>query len=212
MSDDSSTGYAGQMGLTDPSTMFNAVDFVVRQRLARCRTMVLAQIVAVDESAGTVDVRPVVNQIDGLGNATEHGTVLGLPFMGIQGGGNAVVIVPAVDEIGVVVVSDRDISAVKASRARANPGSFRRFDLADGVYLGSVFGTAPTQQVKFTSTGMLLSDKNGNKIEMKAGSIDVTTPLFRVNGAVIAGFGGVDQVNLQTHIHPSNGAPPTPGS
>ena len=31
-------------------------------------------------------------------------------------------------------------------------------------------------------------------------------------GAVIGGYGGGDQVGLQTHFHPSNGAPPGPGS
>lgn len=207
-------GYAGQQGLGDSTSMFTAVDFLVRQRLARCRTMVLAKVAKVDSGARTVDVQPLVNQIDGLGNATPHGIVLGLPYATVQGGGNAVRVTPAVDDIGIVVVSDRDISAVKAARSQANPGSFRRFDLSDGVYLGSVLGSgeAPAQVVDFTDDGITIADKNGNKIEMKAGTINVTTASFRVNGQVIAGFGTPDQVGLQTHVHTANNVAPTPGS
>jgi phage gp45-like len=35
---------------------------------------------------------------------------------------------------------------------------------------------------------------------------------LHVTGEIIAGHGGGDQVGLQTHKHPSNGAPPTPNT
>jgi hypothetical protein len=73
--------------------------------------------------------------------------------------------------------------------------------LADGVYLGGILGPVPTQSLAFTPTGVTITDKNGNKIDMKAGSIDITTTSLRVNGSVIAGFGTGDQVGLQTHTH-----------
>jgi phage gp45-like len=40
----------------------------------------------------------------------------------------------------------------------------------------------------------------------------VHTGNLHVTGEIIAGYGGGDLVGLQTHKHPSNGAPPTPGT
>lgn len=214
-------GYSGQMGLTDDKSDFNVYAFIIEQMLGLVRTATLVEVVAVDgigpdSPVGFVDAHPLVNQIDGVGKPTPHGNVLNLPYFRLQGGGNAVVIDPQVGDIGIAIISDRDISAVKAGKAQANPGSFRRFDLADGIYLGGILNGTPDQYVALTADGITLSDKNGNVIAMKAGSIDVTTTAFRVNGQVIGGFGTPDQVNLQTHVHPTaaSGPPssPTPGT
>jgi hypothetical protein len=35
---------------------------------------------------------------------------------------------------------------------------------------------------------------------------------FKAPGNIFAGVGGADQVDLQLHVHPANGQPPTPGS
>lgn len=214
-------GYPGQQGLTDDKSDFNAMAFVIEQMLGLVRTATLVKVIAVDGAGaggpvGFVDAQPLVKQMDGAGNTTSHGTVLNLPYFRLQGGANAVVIDPQVGDIGLAIISDRDISAVKSGKAEAPPGSFRRFNLADGIYIGGILNGAPDQYVAFTDTGIELADKNGNVIAMKAGSIDVTTTSFRVNGHIIAGFGTGDQVSLQTHVHPTAGtgapSPPTPGT
>ncbi len=201
--------------------------------------------------AGTVDVLPLVNQVDGNGNPTSHGTVYGIPWSRSQGGKNAVICDPAVDDVGYVVASDRDITNIKKTRKRANPGSARRFDLSDGVYAGGALNVAPEQYLVFTATGvrlvdksgnsvvmspdgMTLTDSNGNVVSMAAGGIAMTPksgdPVtvngnvvvtgnlrlegniesqnggtyagdLKTSGNVIAGFGGGDQVGLQTHSH-----------
>lgn len=215
-----SPGY-GQQQPSDSNSHFNAVAFLVRQMTARMMTMKLVQIVDVHSNgavaaAGTVDVLPLVSQIDGNGNVSQQGTVFGIPWYRLQGGKNAVICDPQKGDIGYVDVSDRDISAVKTNRKASAPGSFRRFDIADGVYVGGLLNDAPDQYLVFTDTGIKLADKNGNVIEMKSGSIAFTTALLTVNGRVVAGFGTVDQVELQTHKHPTaaTGAPspPTPGT
>jgi hypothetical protein len=43
------------------------------------------------------------------------------------------------------------------------------------------------------------------------GNIAVTGNIT-ATGSIVAGEGGSDQAGLQTHTHPSNGAPPTPGT
>ena len=60
--------------------------------------------------------------------------------------------------------------------------------------------------VWLTSAGVTLT---GNIVH--TGDV-VHTGNLHVTGEIIAGYGGGDQVGLQTHKHPANGAPPTAGT
>jgi hypothetical protein len=227
------TGY-GFMQPGDAGSRYNILQFLIRQALATVRTAALVQVKAVTTSGGlspigTVDAVPLVNMLDGNGNATPHQKIFGLMYFRLQGGANAVIMDPVVGDIGVAVICDRDGSAVKSSLAQANPGSGRRFDLADGIYFGcTLSGSAPTQYVQFTATGINIVSAsgginlNGTIIDQSgnlqlAGAIEAVgggnySGNIKTTGNIIAGFGGADQVGLQTHTHPSNGAPPTPGT
>ena len=121
-------------------------------------TKIVKNVMAVDATtAHTVDVQIAANQLDeGEDNATPHGTINGVSYLWAMGGTNAFQVDPAVGDLGVMAVCDRDISAVKASKAIANPGSNRMFSPSDGIYLFGVpglNGTAPTQWFKWTAGG-----------------------------------------------------------
>ncbi|MGA1801485.1 hypothetical protein [Rhizobium sp. HT1-10] len=214
-------GYFGQRGLTASTSDYNAHDFHIEQALGKVRTSVPVKIIAVHGGGvgapPTVDVQPLVNQIDGQGNQTPHGIIYGRPCTRSQGGGNAVINDPHVGDVGLLVISDRDTSSLISNEGtQSNPGSFRMHDMADGIYHGAMLNPAnPNQYVQFTETGMKLVDMNGNVIEMKSGSIAITGNLT-VSGSITAGFGTGDAVNLQTHTHPTTPpgpqAPPNPGS
>lgn len=112
---------------------------------------------------GLLDAIPSVNMIDGLGTATQHHAIHNLAYARPQAGYNAIIMDPQPGDIGLAVVCDRDISSVKNTAAQANPGSRRRFDLADGVYLFTVVSKkTPTQYVRFVQDG----DGNPNGIEV----------------------------------------------
>lgn len=220
MSDVNSFGY-GQQRPDDTSSNFNVMCFIVRQMMAQMETMRLVQVKAVHggagaiAAAGTVDVLPLVNQIDGNGNPTPHGIVYGIPWWRLQGGTGAVICDPAVGDTGYVVVSNRDISVVKKTQAQSNPGSFRKFDLADGIYVGGVLNQIPTQYIVFTADGIQIVDLSGNQITMSASGIAfkgnvAVTGTITATGEITAGFGGLDSVTLQNHLHTSgNSGSPT---
>jgi phage gp45-like len=50
-----------------------------------------------------------------------------------------------------------------------------------------------------------------NEIDVVCGTLKITGDVH-VTGAVIAGYGGADQVGLQTHEHAANNTPPTAGT
>jgi hypothetical protein len=151
--------------------------------------MKLVEVMAVknageDQAVGFVDIRPLVNQTSGNGKSTPHATVFNVPYFRLQGGKNAVIVDPVKGDIGLAVVSDRDISAVKEAKKQANPGSFRRYSIADAVYLGAVLGEAPDQYVTFTASGIKLADKNNNVLEMKSTGISINGLLINQQGQV----------------------------
>lgn len=219
-------GYGRQTPFTSNDDL-SVVAFVVRQMILRLSTMKLVKVVAVhgggaDGIPATVDVLPLVNQIDGSGNSQPHSTVYGIPCWRMQAGGWAVVLDPVVDDIGYVSVSDSDISNVKATRKQANPGSERAYGVSDGVYVGGVLNDAPTGVVHLKSDGYLkIADQHSNVLESSASGWALTGDLA-VTGKItatetITGLFGTTPVGLTTHVHTSATpgsptSPPTPGT
>lgn len=194
------SGDLGYKGLFDPVAgvaAYNALAFVVSKFLLRTFVSIPVKVVAVTNDdavspVGFVDVQPQVNQVDGYGNATPHGVVHNLPYFRLQGGTDAIIMDPKVGDLGVALFADRDVSSFKATKGISNPGSMRSHDMADGFYFGGFLNGAPVQCVRFAADGIHLSSPNPVVVETD----------LHVTGAVIAGYGGADQVGLQTHTHP----------
>lgn len=235
------SGFAGQEGLNDGTDPFNAVWFAIEQFLGRIAVCKLVKVVEVHVDGdlapvGFVDVIPLVNLIDGLGNSMKEGTVYNMPFVRLQGGKNAVIIDPVKGDLGIAMIADRDISNVKTQKDVANPGSFRRFSLADGLYIGGVLNGTPERYIQYKGNDLFIkgfenvSINATTKITVEAPdvSIKATTKItveapdmlaignLRVNGElratgdVIAHYTG-PFVTLLNHQHPANNSPPTPG-
>jgi hypothetical protein len=177
--------YQGAQDAFDSVSDFSALHFLAEQAVSRISTATLVRIVKVSNTPGkiapigTVDVLPLVNQVDGYGNATKHQVVHKLSYFRYHGGNNAVILDPQVDDIGIAVFADRDVSSVKANQDQANPGSLRRFDMADGLYVGRCLSKDdPEQYLRFfkedDKQGVQAHDKNGNDVLMNDQGITVT--------------------------------------
>lgn len=217
------SGKVGQQGLNADTSQFNIHDFFIQQALGKVGTVKLVKVIAVENAGevaavGFVDVKIMVNLVDGLlGSAMPHDTVFQLPYFRLQGGLNAVIMDPVVGDIGFAVICDRDISAVKSTKDYAPPGSYRRFSISDGLYIGGVLNDTPQQYITFTSAGIKIADKNSNVWEMKSGTIELTTTTFKVNGDIkatgeVVGKMNTQNIHLTTHVHSANNTPPTANS
>jgi len=181
-------------------------------------TTTVVKVVSVSNSGGvspvgTVNVQPLVNQINGIGDGTPHGIVYGLPYFRLQGGADAIILDPKAGDIGIAVFCSRDISGVKSTKKISNPGSYRKFDWADGLYIGGVLNGTPSQYVRFASDGIYIVSPS--KVTVTSPTVEMSGNL-RVTGSITAGYGTGGSVGLQSHIHsdPQGGsvAPPTPGT
>ena len=144
-------GYAGTLDVTAGQGEYNAFAFICSSLINKICTMQPVLVMAV--GASTVDVQPMVAQIDGDGTPTPHGIIHGLPYQVLQGGTSAIIMPPIVGDIGFAVFASHDISSVKANKAPSNPGSRRRHDWADGVYIGGILNGVPTEFIQFTNGG-----------------------------------------------------------
>lgn len=154
-----------------PTSDHNVIRFIVRQMLAYTRTVMPVQVMAVNDGGLAVTVQPLVKQTDGNGNAFDHGELTGIPVLRLQGGKSAIIIDPVVGDIGLLAVADRDISSVKANKGNSAPGSGRRFNFADGIYLGGILNATPEQYIHITDDLIKIIDKSGNSITMSGSGI-----------------------------------------
>ena len=224
---DSGQGAVGQLGITDANSQFNAQSFQHHQMLGRIGTTKLVKIIKVhpgqNGAAPTVDVQILVNMVDGAGNSTPHGTTYGLQIWRAQNGTAAVVMDPVAGDIGVAMICDRDISGVVSKKGAANPGSGRRFDPSDGIYLGGSINGTPKMSIAMVpgtnsdGSGGTVTINDGNKniwtMNSSGISLSVTngTGTLAIQGGltvtndVVAGQGGSNQISLQQHLHQNAG-------
>ena len=164
------------------------LDFAIKSALSKLQTALPVKVIKCTNSGGVspvgfVDIQPLVHQIDGAGKAIPHGIVTNVPYSRLQGGANAVIIDPEAGDIGIALFASRDISGVKATKAATVPGSFRKYDFSDAMYIGGILNSAPTQYIRFHSGGIEIISPSAVVVQAPQVTIDAT--------AIQLGSGGV---------------------
>lgn len=171
------------------STEFDALQFISRQVLNKVATATLVQVKAVQPGGtgpvGLVDVQPMVAQLDGYGNAVPHGTIFNVPYLRLQGGASAIIIDPVVGDIGLAWFASHDISSVKQTKKPGLPGSRRRFDWADALYMGGLLNGAPQQFIQIDpELGITITSATGKPVTINApGGAMITSPTVTIDAS-----------------------------
>lgn len=193
----SDSGYRGTADAHSRGSEFNAQTLLIKSLMNKMAVTCLVKVMGVDIGAGTVDVRPLVDQIDGKGQSVPHGVIYGLPYVRIQGGACAFVCDPVIGDIGGAIFCMSDISVVKLTKDFALPGSRRRNDWADGLYIGGWLNAAPTSYVEVAPDGINIVSTV--KVTVNApenefigastftGTVTITDTLTAQAGATVAG-------------------------
>lgn len=212
---------ASQQTPNDSASEANRIAFAVERILARLDIAKPVKVVAVHAGSGTppgactVDVQPLVSQLDGNNNAVEQGTVYGIPVLRQSGNGWTVVIDPKAGDFGFVVCADRDISTVAASPGVGKPGSNRRFSISDGIFVGGILNNPRDGEsylwlrddgtFKLAAAGGLVLESDTNGKLTLTGDLDVTGQVTAHSTTPAL------KVTLTQHRHSANNTPPTPG-
>ncbi len=198
----------GQQSVGTQANDYNELVFVFNQLLQSVQTLTLVKVLSVTNSGGVapvgmVSVQPMVNQMTGNRIAVPHGPIYNIPYMRVQGGTNAIILDPEIGDIGLMGCCSRDISAVKNAKAASNPGSFRTFDWADGLYIGGYLNGTPTQYVRFEAGGIDIVSPT--KITLTAPVVDIeasTSVTINSPANTIEGGGtSIDGKPFLPHVH-----------
>ena len=218
------------LGFATPENMFGGygeMEFIIGSMLNRIQTVTLVMVKAVKVTGvnpvGTVNVQPLVAQLDGDGNIHPHGIINNIPYFRLQGGSNAVIIDPKVGDIGMCGFCSRDISSVKNSKQPSAPQSYRKFDYADGLFFGGFLNGIPEQYIHFKESSIEVVAKEEILLRSPSikldGEVNITKNL-EVEKDVSAGGNITDNKNdggksmsemrqtYDTHNH-NGGSPPT---
>lgn len=140
------------------------------------------------DRVGFVDVIPLIEDTDTNDAVIEQAPIYNVPYLRAQGGPSAVILDPAVDDIGLGVFAERDASAL-ATTLQAGPAATKRaYSSADGFYFGGFLNGAPTQWVKFLAG---------------AAGIDIHTPgdlTLSAGGAITLTSGGATTINAASFV------------
>ena len=197
----------GNKRLTSGSSEFNAMEFLIRNTiLGLVNTAIPVIVTAVDAggagaATGYVTVKPLVCQVDGFGETLEPAELFRVPYARVQGGVAALVIDPVVGDVGLAVFAKSDCSNVAQMQDKpVQPGSFRKFSMSDGFYLGGFLNRAPSVYIEV---------KQDQSIVITAsGGVTVNAPTVMVpSGDVIAS--GISLVH-HTHTGDSGGTTSPP--
>lgn len=199
-----STGGTPFQQPTSAADDYTKLVFVFQQLLRGLATATIVRVEACSNSGGlspvgTVDVTPLVNQVDGAGAPVPHTTIYGLPYQRAQGGANAVILDPVKGDLGICVFASRDISSVKAAKGQANPGSARTFDYADGMYIGGLLNGVPSQYVRFFAGGIDIVSPG--TVTVRGAHIVLDGPVHGTAAAVFDGDVTAEGTSLHTHVH-----------
>lgn len=151
----------GSQNANTALSFINELDFFVDGKILEINTIKVCQITQVN--GDTVNVKPLVLNLDGDKKPIEATELKELPFIRQQGGHSGFVIQYNVGDIVLVGFCDRDPQAVVRSKKEAAPSTFVPFPLSGGIVLGAVLFNAPSVYVKTTDKVYCVGDLDVSK-------------------------------------------------
>ena len=196
--------------LNSGASEFNAISFLVEQAI---KGMVNTAIpVRVDSctkpgvggAAGYVSATPLVKQRGADGKTLDTVSLPQLPYIRLSASTAAIVIDPQPGDVGFAVFAQQDISNLKAgSSDPVQAGSFRTFDMSDGVFIPAILGVTPTTFVHLDPETGEITIKAPTKITIEAPAIELKGALQMGNST---GSGTGDTINLTGNIQATGSA------
>jgi hypothetical protein len=187
--------------LNSGASEYNAISFLVEQAIkGLVNTAIPVRVDSctkpgVGGSAGYVSATPLVQQRGADGKALDTVSLPQLPYIRLSASTAAVVIDPQPGDVGFAVFAQQDISNLKAgSSDPVQAGSFRTFDMSDGVFIPAILGVAPTTYVHLDPEKGEITLKAPTKITIEAHQIELKGPVK------MGGAGSSDTITLDGNV------------
>lgn len=146
-------------------TAYNQIAYLVRAMMGELNVAIPVRVTKVmpgNGSVGYVQALPLVNDMDAQGNAVDVAVIPQLPYFRLQGGKVAIITDPVIGDIGIAVFCQKDVSNVVAGTTEpVQAGSFRKFSMSDGYYIGGFLNQAPETFLQLNQDGTAILTANG---------------------------------------------------
>ena len=176
--------YAGE-------TDYNQLCYLIRTMISDVNVAIpvkVTKVMASSGSVGYVQALPLVNDMDAQGNAVDVAIIPQLPYFRLQGGKVAIITDPVVGDIGIAVFCQKDVSNVVAGTTEpVQAGSFRKFSMSDGYYIGGFLNHAPET--------FLQLNQDGTAVLTALGGVTINGDVV-INGEMTA-----KGIVYSTHVH-----------
>jgi len=167
---------------------YNALIHIINSVVNKIKTIELVKILSVDTTLHKLSVIPIVKNATSSGNPIENVEIYGVKYIEWQYGANSIIAIPEVGDIGLCLISHKDISNVESGLV----GSFRKFGLSDSIYIGGLkgFNKTPTQFIEFSNSGINITTPLDLTINSQSATINATEiNLGGANGYNVATIG-----------------------
>lgn len=182
----------------DAASQENAMAYAIRSILNGRASIEICSVKAVNDDK--CDVLPLVSGIRTDGTKIANIEVHNVLYWRLQAGTRAVIMKPTVGDIGLLLICDKDITNVKDSGTESVPGSLRRNNPSDGIYLGSIAAlmSTPTEYVELTGSGINIVAPNGLKI---TGDVSIEGAVTTTSSITADGEITGNGIALSSHVH-----------
>lgn len=147
--------------------------FIISNLLRGVHTCDLVTVLAVQPVSGKVGfvtVQPLVQEVSTNGVVLAQTPIYNVPYLRYQGGSSAVILDPAVGDIGLAIFAEHDVTSVKQTQAQGPAATQRTHSTADALYIGGVLNPDPTQYVQFQPGGAGIDIVSPGEVTLHAGS------------------------------------------
>ncbi len=176
--------YKGSKEEKSANSIINSLDFVIEKSIKNLvNTAHLVRVEKVDTSNKKLDCALLVSQYDASGKLLEEARLYDIPYMTYQGGKVAIICDPCVNDIGLIVFAQQDISLVQSSKT-VQPASFRSYDMADGLYIGGFLNENAEIFLHLSQEGSIEMNAKEN-IVLKAPNIAIEAENIEIKGQMV---------------------------
>lgn len=153
-------------------TMSSAIDFVLEQRLSKINTILPAKIISINGARASV--QPMISSVMPNGDISSRPIIQDVPVYQLSTSTMHMYIPTKVDDIGYILLSQRDISNFKESLQEQSPPSLRFFSLSDAIFIP--MGSFDKSFTPIDVNKICIEDKgNGDSIVFGGGEITIKT-------------------------------------
>lgn len=185
--------------ITAYNNEYNSTVELVKSLTQSMATCTLVTVQSVDTTNKVISALPMVTQIDGSGKPVSQGIIYNVPYLPMQYGNSAIVMTPAIGDIGLCVFCHSDISTVKKTKKEALPASYRKHNVSDGIYIGGILNSSPINYIEFL----------GNDINIKSTNLTINANI-QTTGTIINNGKNIGSTHTHSGVQSGSGNTGTP--